>query len=175
MIDYAIFEKLEKSATKLREFLKIPSEQILNYEYLDELVTKINSNFSDVVIEDGYDKALTITNENEAIIICPLSDEKIKPEEKFDFILHAFCYFITFDKTKLQFSRDQKINIHWYKVISDEKASTLARAIMIPREAFFRELAIHSRNDGSVKTKEMQLKFKNNHIIARGSDLRVGD
>lgn len=53
MDQYLAF-KLEELSNKIREILQIKEEQLINIDYLETLISKINETFSDLKIEKGY-------------------------------------------------------------------------------------------------------------------------
>lgn len=163
---------LENFSIKIREWLEIENKKIINIDNLEELILKINSTFSFIKIEEGYDMLLELLNNGENYIIN--YDKQSTLEDKFEFIIKAFCYSLLFDKKTLNYYELQNgYHVPICKIYCDENTNYLAKAITIPRDRFLSELVKFSTNDGVVNIESMQKTLNNKNMYSRGRDLKI--
>ena len=163
---------LENFSIKIRKILEIESERIININDLDDLIVKINNTFSFIKIEEGYDMLLELTNNGKNYIIN--YDKKATLEERFEFIIKAFCHSLLFDKKNLNYYELQNgYYVPDYKIYCDENTNYLTKALMISKKQFLHELVKFSTNDGHVDIVSMQKTLKNKNLYSRGRDLKL--
>lgn len=172
-INYALIVKLESISNDIREILEIPSDKIINSDYLETLIKKIHENFENYKIEKGYDMQFTLKDGDKITITYDM--DKNTDDQIFEFVIRAFCYGILMNKEKLNKHQLHSYSIKESVILNDKYAVCLSRMLMMPKNLYMKEMVNFSTNDGSVDTKGMQrkLKIKDSDIISRGIDLNI--
>lgn len=172
MDDLLVVLKLDDVATEIRKILEIPEDFIVNYNFKEELIKRINQKFESFKIEADYGMSFTLKNGRDILIT--YNKNEMKKGEVFEFVTRAFLYGILLDKKELNYYQLQEYSVPDYTILRDEYVDCLFKAFLLPRKQFYKEMVKYTTSDGSrCDVEAMSKKLENKHVLSRGRDLKL--
>ena len=173
-----VLESLEREAIYLRKWLGISPDDIINIDFLPNVIKKINEDSQYFYIDHTFPNpsfyCVKFNPQEEKMGI--FYDAKSSYQKIFRFIICSIGYVRSFDDEKAsKFIKDNCMILNPGQILKDVIASNFADAFFMPKKLFMNELRKYTDSEGNVNLNKLSKKFNydDGYVLRRGRMLNL--